>query len=166
VASLIPYGSVGVRFYASKVTLAIDPRVAAIEDEPEVAVIDTNVLLDDACDLLAAGEFLGSPLLRAVDRGLLVLLMSEQAYREVGYMCSVVARRKNLDPGRMRQLIEREYLPRLRVVTLPSAGIRGVGSGRGRLRACFSADVDELDEPSAPPVVALIVEAGLEAGNW
>ncbi|HEY3716485.1 MAG TPA: hypothetical protein VGL39_18305 [Jatrophihabitantaceae bacterium] len=43
-------------------TLAIDRGVAAIKDEPEVAVIDTNVLLDDACDLLVAGPFLGSPL--------------------------------------------------------------------------------------------------------
>lgn len=116
------YRSVGARFYASPVTLAIDRGVPVSEDEPEVAVIDTNVLLDDACELLAAGTFVGSPLLRAADHELAVLLMSEQAYLETGYMYAVVARRKNLDPDQLQQLIEGKYLPRIRVVTLPSTG--------------------------------------------
>jgi hypothetical protein len=44
------------------------------------------------------------------------------AYRETGHMCAVAAPRRNVDAVQLRQLIEEAYLPRIRVVTLPSVG--------------------------------------------
>jgi hypothetical protein len=50
----------------------------------EVIVGDTDALLGDACGMLAGPG--RSEILAAIDAGIFVALMSEQAYLEVGWM--------------------------------------------------------------------------------
>lgn len=83
-----------------------------------VFVWDTDALLDDACDYLADNAR-GSRVLRAVDAGVLIAYMSEQAYQEVGWVHPKAARRRRVDPRALRGLVESRYLPRTRVVAMP-----------------------------------------------
>jgi hypothetical protein len=85
----------------------------------EVIVLDTDALLLDACGMLAGTG--RSAILRAIDATVVVALMSEQAYLEVGRMYPKAARGRGVDENTLHDLIEAEYLPRIRVVTLPTA---------------------------------------------
>lgn len=85
----------------------------------EVIIWDADALLGDACGVVAGGG--RSEILAAIDAGILVALMSEQAYREVGWMYPKAARGHSVDEDVLRDVIEAEYLPRARVVTLPAA---------------------------------------------
>ncbi len=85
----------------------------------EVVVWDADALLGDAC----AGLLAGTPrteILRAIDAGVVVALMSEQAYREIGWVYPRAADGHGVDAGALRDVIECRYLPRTRVVHLPS----------------------------------------------
>jgi len=85
----------------------------------EVIVWDTDALLGDACDMLAGTGRSG--ILGAIDARVVVALMSEQAYLEIGWVYPKAARGHGVDEDALRELIEVEYLPRIRVVTLPTA---------------------------------------------
>ncbi|TCO41032.1 hypothetical protein EV646_116123 [Kribbella antiqua] len=85
----------------------------------EVFVADTDVLLGDACDALVTGQ--RSPLLRAVDAGSAIGLMSERAFREIGWMSASAARGRGVEHEALRALITDEYLPRVPVVVTPTA---------------------------------------------
>ena len=86
----------------------------------EVVVWDTDALLGDACAGLLSGTS-RSGILRAIDAGVVVALMSEQAYREIGWVYPLAARGYGVDEGALHDVIEAEYLPRARVVALPHA---------------------------------------------
>ncbi|HEY3381821.1 MAG TPA: hypothetical protein VGK32_08640 [Vicinamibacterales bacterium] len=86
----------------------------------EVFIWDTDALLGDACDTLAGPGRGRSEVLAAIDAGILVALMSEQAYVELGWMYPKAARGRSVDEDSLREVIEKEYLPRARVVTLPT----------------------------------------------
>ena len=79
---------------------------------------DADALLGDACASLLSGTS-RSKVLRAIDAGVAVAFISERAYREVGWMYLKAARGHGADAASLRDLIEREYLPRTRVVALP-----------------------------------------------
>lgn len=83
----------------------------------DVVVCDTDALFGDACDALTHG--VRSPILRAIDAGFLVALMSEQAYRELGWVYQKAARGYRVDAEELRRLLESEYLPRIPVVRTP-----------------------------------------------
>lgn len=85
----------------------------------EVLVADANVIFQDASDGLKKGE--PSRVLRAVDAGTAVAVMSEQAFRELGWNSAVSARGHHVDHDQLRALIEEEYLPRIPVVVTPTA---------------------------------------------
>lgn len=85
----------------------------------EVIVWDADALLGDACGMLAGTGRSG--ILGAIDAGILVALMSERAFLEVGWMYPKAARGHGVAEDALRKLIEVEYLPRIRVVTLPTA---------------------------------------------
>lgn len=84
---------------------------------PEVFAADTDVVLGDACAVLLTGE--QSELLRAVDAGTAYAFMSDQAFREIGWMSAKSARGQGVDHDELRALIVDEYLPRIAVVTIP-----------------------------------------------
>lgn len=86
---------------------------------PEVFAADTDVVLGDACSVLLTGE--QSELLRAVDAATAYAFMSDQAFREVGWMSAKSARGHGVDHDELRALIAEEYLPRIAVVTIPEA---------------------------------------------
>ncbi|MEU4192040.1 hypothetical protein AB0E69_09090 [Kribbella sp. NPDC026611] len=87
---------------------------------PEVFVVDTDALLNDACYVLASGR--RSEWLRAIDAGSGIGVMSEQAFLEVGRMSAPNARRHGVDHDALRRLITDEYLPRIAVVATPPHG--------------------------------------------
>jgi hypothetical protein len=86
---------------------------------PEVFAADTDVVLGDACAVLLTGE--QSELLGAVDAGTAYAFMSDQAFREVGWMSAKSARGHGVDHDELRGLITAEYLPRIAVVTTPES---------------------------------------------
>lgn len=67
---------------------------------PEVFVADTDALMGDACAVLASGA---SQLLRAIDAGSALALMSEQAFLEVGRMSAKSARGYRVEHGRLQK---------------------------------------------------------------
>jgi len=85
---------------------------------PEIFVADADVLLGDACDVLVTGQ--RSELLRAIDAGAAVALMSERAFHELGWMSAKAARGRSVDHQALRELIDAEYLPRVPVVITPA----------------------------------------------
>jgi len=86
---------------------------------PEVFVVDTDVLLGDACGVLAASGK-RSELLRAIDAGTAIAVMSEQAFHELGWMSAVAARGRGVDHDDLRALIGDAYLPRIPIVVTPA----------------------------------------------
>ena len=66
----------------------------------EVFVADTDALMGDACAVLASGA---SQLLRAIDAGSALALMSEQAFLEVGRMSAKSARGYRVEHGRLQK---------------------------------------------------------------
>jgi hypothetical protein len=86
---------------------------------PEIFVADTDVLLGDACDVLEGGQ--RSELLRAIDAGSAIAVMSEKAFHELGRMSAKSARGRGVDPDVLRALIANEYLPRIPVVLTSAA---------------------------------------------
>lgn len=84
----------------------------------EVVVWDTDALLGDACASLVSGTP-RSAILSAVDAKVAVALVSEQTYIELGRIFPRAAQGHGVDAAELRSLIEREYLPRVRVVALP-----------------------------------------------
>lgn len=97
----------------------IPPEPDSEDLGPEVFAADTDVVLGDACAVLLTGE--QSELLRAVDAGTAHAFMSDQAFREVGWMSAKSARGHGVDHDELRGLIGAEYLPRIAVVTTPQA---------------------------------------------
>lgn len=95
-------------------------RAAARASGREVLVADTDVVLGDACRVLNTG--LPSELLRAVDAGTAIAVMSEQTFREIGWMSAKSARGNGVDDEALRNLITTAYLPRIPVVSTPVAG--------------------------------------------
>lgn len=95
-------------------------RAAARASGPEVLVADTDVVLGDACRVLKTAQ--PSELLRAIDAGTAIAVMSEQTYREIGWMSAKSARGNGVDDGTLRNMITTAYLPRIPVVSLPAAG--------------------------------------------
>jgi predicted nucleic acid-binding protein len=85
-----------------------------------VAIADTDVLLVDACTVLASG--CRSPILRAIAAGSALVLMSEVAFHELGRMSAPAARSHGIHHEALRALLEAEYLPRIPVVTTPPVG--------------------------------------------
>ncbi len=83
----------------------------------EVFVADADVVLGDACDVLASGR--RSELLRALDAGTAIAFMSEHAFRELGWMSAKSARGRRVDHDALRALIIEGYLPRIPVVVIP-----------------------------------------------
>src|SRR4051794_35726247 len=96
------------------VNLTVRPPVSAAEAlEPEMFVADADVILGDACDVLAVGK--RSELLRAIDAGAAIALMSERAFHELGWMSAKSARGRSVSHDALRALINVEYLPRIPV---------------------------------------------------
>lgn len=85
---------------------------------PEVFVADADVVLGDACGVVATGR--PSQLLRAVDAGTAIAFMSEQAFNELGWMSAKAARGQGVDHEALRSVITRAYLPRIPVVSTGS----------------------------------------------
>jgi hypothetical protein len=101
--------------------IRLDPSASDVEDFGlDVFVVDTDVLLGDACAVLASGR--RSELLRAIDAGTGTAFMSEQAFLEVGRMSALAARGWGVDHDALRALIADDYLPRVPVVATPSEG--------------------------------------------
>lgn len=102
-----------------QVELTLDP-IESVADTfgPEVLVADADVLLGDACDVLASGQ--RSRLLRAIDAGAAIGVMSEQAFHELGWMSAKAARGRGVDHDDLRAVIEADYLPRIPVVRTPA----------------------------------------------
>lgn len=108
-------------YLLNSVVIRPDAPASAVEDfGVDVFVVDTNVLLADACAVLASGR--RSALLRAIDAGTGTAFMSEQAFHEVGRMSAVSARGHGVDHDALRTLIANDYLPRIPVVATPSDG--------------------------------------------
>jgi hypothetical protein len=98
-----------------------DAPASAVEDfGVDVFVVDTDVLLGDACAVLVSGR--RSELLRAIDAGTATAFMSEHAFHEVGRMSAASARGQGVDHDALRVLIVNDYLPRIPVVATPSKG--------------------------------------------
>lgn len=98
-----------------------------------VVVCDTNAIFGDACDALTRG--VRSPILRAIDAGFLVALMSDQAYRELGWVYQRAARGYRVDAEELHRLLESEYLPRIPVVTVPTG------------EAARASEIDQVRDP-------------------
>lgn len=81
----------------------------------EVASIDADALMKDACAILRADE--PSALLEAIDASTMVAVMSDQAFWEIGWMSAPTARGQEVDDGDLRRLVTAEYLPRIPVVS-------------------------------------------------
>lgn len=94
------------------------PRVGDDVLGTELCVFDTDALLLDACDYLVSG--LPSELLRAIDIGVAHAVMSEKTFHELGWMSAKSARGQGVADCDLRMRIEREYLPRIPVVTVPA----------------------------------------------
>jgi GNAT superfamily N-acetyltransferase len=107
--------------YGERVPIRLDPSSPAVEDFGlDVFVVDTDVLLGDACAVLADGN--RSELLRAIDAATGIAFMSEQAFQELGRMSAPSARGRGVDHEALRELIANDYLPRMPVVATPSEG--------------------------------------------
>lgn len=85
----------------------------------EVFVADADVLLGDACDVLESGQ--RSELLRAIDTGTAIALMSERAFHELGWMSAKSARGRKVNHDHLRALLTQKYLPRIPVVATPES---------------------------------------------
>lgn len=81
----------------------------------EVASIDADALMKDACAVLRTDE--PSVLLEAIDAGTMVAVMSDQAFWEIGWMSAPTARAQGVDDGDLRRLVTADYLPRIPVVS-------------------------------------------------
>ncbi len=104
---------------------------------PEVFVADTDVVLGDACDVLATGR--RSELLRAIDAGSAVAIMSERTFHELGWMSAVSARGRGVEHNALRTLITEVYLPRIPVVATP-----GTNAEQWMPDGCDIADPDDV----------------------
>jgi hypothetical protein len=80
----------------------------------EVASIDADALMKDACAVLRTDE--PSILLAAIDAGTMVAVMSDQAFWEIGWMSAPTARGQEVDDGDLRGLVTVDYLARIPVV--------------------------------------------------
>ncbi|WP_235531362.1 hypothetical protein [Phycicoccus sp. Soil748] len=78
---------------------------------------DADALLKDACAVLRTGQ--ESLLLRTIDTGTVVAIMSDQAFREIGWMSAPAARGHHVSNADLRAMLAAEYLPRVPVVTTP-----------------------------------------------
>ena len=98
------------------------PDILTVGDDmfdAEVVVADTDALLRDACDMLLTGR--PSPLLRAIRMGAAHVVMSDRAFRELGWMSAKCARFHGVADADLRAVLTREYLPRIPVVVVPPA---------------------------------------------
>lgn len=116
---------------------------------PEVFVADTDALLGDACDAILSGK--SSELLRAIDAGSAVGVMSEQTFHELGRMTAPAARGRGVDHEALRARVTTEYLPRVPVVRTPSPD-----SGQWMPDATGVADPDDVPHVQ----VARLMSAG------
>ena len=98
------------------------PRAASIARSGSIDVVsvDADALLKDACAVLQSGE--ESVLLHTIDTGTVVAIMSDQAFREIGWMSAPAARSQNVDDTDLRAMLTTDYLPRVPVVTTPVTG--------------------------------------------
>lgn len=103
----------------------------------EVFVADADALLLDACGVLAGTP---SKLLGAIDLSVARAVMSRRAFWELGWMSAKCARFHNVSDTDLRELLEREYLPRIPVVVLP-----GLGSGQWVPDASDVPDPDDVE---------------------
>lgn len=87
---------------------------------PEVFVVDTDVLIGDACDVMTTPGS-RSDLLRAVRSGTAIAVMSELTFHELGRMTAVAARGRGVDHNALRALLTDEYLTCIPVVKTPDA---------------------------------------------
>jgi hypothetical protein len=116
----IPANSVVGHFYPEGMYMGT--VLMAVADQAfgtEVFVADADVVLGDACDVLASGR--RSELLRALDAGTAIAFMSEHAFHEVGWMSAKSARGRGVDHDALRALIADAYLPRIPVVVTQGA---------------------------------------------
>jgi predicted nucleic acid-binding protein len=81
---------------------------------PEVLVADTNVVFLDACAMLTSGR--ASDLLRSIDLGAVVGVITEQTFWELGWNSAPVARAHKIDHDGLRAVVTTEYLSRFPVV--------------------------------------------------
>lgn len=81
----------------------------------EVACIDADALMEDACAVLRTNE--PSVLLDAIDAGTMVAVMSDQAFWEIGWMSAPTARGQGVDDGDLRRVVTDDYLTRIPVVS-------------------------------------------------
>ncbi|MFL6139495.1 MAG: hypothetical protein ACJ74O_17065 [Frankiaceae bacterium] len=96
------------------------PVAAHRAGDPEVFVADADVLLGDAADALVTGR--RSELLRALDAGTAIALMSEQAFLEIGRMSAKAARGRGVDHDALRVLLTEDYLSRIPVASTAVPG--------------------------------------------
>jgi len=61
-------------------------------------------------------------LLHTIDTGTVAAIMSDQAFREIGWMSAPAARSHNVDDADLRAMLTADYLPRVPVVITPVAG--------------------------------------------
>jgi predicted nucleic acid-binding protein len=105
--------------------------VSAVDQDPsevelggrvglEVLVADADVMFQDAADVLKSEA--PSRVLRALDAGTAVAVMSDQAFKELGWNSGLAARGHSVDQAQLRAIIENDYLPRIAVVSVPEAG--------------------------------------------
>lgn len=105
---------------------------------PEIFVVDTDVLLGDACSVLADRRK-RSELLRALDASTAIAVMSEQTFHEFGWMSAVAARARGVDHDDLRALISDTYLPRIPIVVTPA-----IDAGHWMPDAYDIADPDDI----------------------
>ncbi len=122
--------SVSSQQYAHPVTEASHALVRSIyrpvtaslpgRESIDVVAVDADALLKDACVVLLSGQ--KSVLLQAIDTGTVVAIMSEQAFREIGWMSGPAARGHNVSNSDLRLMLATDYLPRIPVVITAVAG--------------------------------------------
>lgn len=93
------------------------PTPPARSGPVDVSSLDADALLKDACAVLQTHQ--PSGLLHAIDTGTMTAVMSDQAYRELGWMSAPAARGHNVDHDDLRAIVIADYLPRIPVVTVP-----------------------------------------------
>jgi len=88
-----------------------------------VGVVDANALLSCVGNDCRKGAYWQSDLLRAANRGVATLYAPDHVYFEVYEHLTAIAKWSNVPAPALRARFETKYLPRLRFVTVGTAGI-------------------------------------------
>lgn len=142
VLRLSPRRSVGGSIYAFVMSSRSDReagiggrRRRLLADVVDVVVIDADVVLVDACAVVLTQT--PSRLLQAIDAGCAVMVMSDQAFHEIGRMTAPAARWNRIEHDALRALITDRYLSRIPVVV-----ISDIDPGRS-----WTPDVPDVADP-------------------